>query len=324
MRKCKISIIFLCVVVGLCYMLYNFYSRVLSYESEANVKIIIKPYTRTYAIASMLEERELIKNRYFFYIVARYLQIMHGKKLQAGEYKFEGNLTQPEVLDKIVNGRVFIRKLTVPEGYTISQINFLMGAAEGIKKSNDAIKVAEGSLLPGTYLYTYATESDIMVEKMSLEMEKFLEEGWEGCSAFSRLLLGTKENALILASIVERETGLDSERTLIARVYLNRLAKSMPLQADPTVIYGITGGSGAFDRRLTFNDLKYDSPYNTYITRKLPPTPICNPGRASILATMHPAESDALYFVADGSGGHVFSKTFDEHKASIREIRNRD
>ncbi|MGE4314450.1 MAG: endolytic transglycosylase MltG, partial [Pseudobdellovibrionaceae bacterium] len=187
---------------------------------------------------------------------------------------------------------------------------------------------AEGALLPGTYRFEKGQSTADMIAEMQEAMIKALDQAWAKRS--QDLPFTTREEALVLASVIEKETAKPEERTRIAGVFTNRLRESMPLQTDPTVIYAITKGReknegmGPLGRRLLLKDLKIDSPYNTYLYAGLPPGPICNPGLASIEAALHPEENEYLFFVADGTGGHVFSKTLKEHeanRANWRKIR---
>jgi UPF0755 protein len=207
--------------------------------------------------------------------------------------------------------------LTIAEGLTEQQISAVVAHAGAMDGS--VPKVEEGSVLPQTYDYEYGASRSVMIGRAQVAMERLLESAWTGRAA--GLPLTSAHEALIVASIVERETARPEERPHVAAVYLNRLRQGMRLEADPTVIYAASNGAGVLDHLLTKADLRVDSPYNTYRYAGLPPGPICSPGRDSIEAVMHPAASDDLYFVADGTGGHVFSRDYASHDVAVARWR---
>jgi UPF0755 protein len=178
----------------------------------------------------------------------------------------------------------------------------------------------EGALLPDTYVFKRGMTRRQLIDDMQAAQTKLLDEVW--AARKSGLFIRSKEEAVILASIVEKETGIASERPLIASVFLNRLAKGMRLQSDPTIIYGIVGGKGRLDRPLTKADITKPTPYNTYTFKGLPPGPIANPGRAALEAVLNPPETGYFYFVADGTGGHAFAKTLEEHNRNVAKWRD--
>jgi len=207
--------------------------------------------------------------------------------------------------------------VTLPEGLTARQIAAVIAQADAT--TGDVPQIAEGALLPQTYLYPRGTSREHLVEEASAAMRQALERAWPKRQA--DLPLADAREALILASIVERETAIAEERPHVAAVFVNRLRAGMKLQSDPTVIYGLSDGLGTLDRKLTHADLSDPSPYNTYVVAGLPPGPICSPGLASIEAVLHPAASDDLYFVADGTGGHVFARTLTEQNRNVARLR---
>ena len=241
----------------------------------------------------------------------------HGK-LKAGEYKFPAGISLKEIVNKMVKGDVVIHSVTVPEGLTVHEILAIIKSEPSLS-GEITIKPKEGELLPETYHFYYGYTRDEMVKRMMEDRTKVMNELWPKRSA--ALLLKSPDEAIILASIVEKETRIKEERPRVAGVYLNRVKKNMLLQADPTVIYAITKGEREMGRLLTFNDLKFDSPYNTYVYGGLPPGPIGNPGKASIEAALNPEITEDLYFVADGAGGHLFAKTLNEHNANVAKYR---
>jgi peptidoglycan lytic transglycosylase G len=214
------------------------------------------------------------------------------------------------------------RRLTVAEGLTVSEIYQLLEDAEGLE---GALPPAppEGSLLPETYFYAYGDRRADLVKRMQRSMQAVLDELWP--QRAQGLPFRSRAEAVTLASIVDKETSAEDERDKVAAVFVNRLRRGMRLQADPTVIYALTDGSGRLGRELTRRDWEHESDYNTYLVVGLPPGPIANPGRAAIEAVLNPADVDYLYFVADGSGGHAFARTLDEHNRNVatwRKIRD--
>lgn len=268
--------------------------------------------------SQLLAETGVIDSAWAFNGVA----VVTGKarRFKAGEYLFEASITPREVMDMLVEGRVVIHKLTVPEGWRIENIVGLLN--EEILLTGDiTVGTPEGSVLPETYYFLYGEPRQEVFNRMQADMRKLLASLW--AARKQGLPLASPQEAVVLASIVERETGVPEERGRIAAVFVNRLKRGMKLQADPTVVYGIEKDQGLLMRELTTADLAYDSPYNTYMVTGLPPGPICNPGRASLEAVLNPPESDELYFVATGDGGHHFASGIKEHNKNVREYRKR-
>jgi UPF0755 protein len=267
-------------------------------------------------IARRLHESGVIADPRLFRLAARILG--RSKPLRAGEYEFPARASAFDVIRLLQSGRTVVRRLTVPEGLTVRQVMGLLIDAEGLEGPVTRL-AGEGWLLPETYHYSWGDTRQGLVERMEAAMRETLARAWTGRSA--PLVLKSPEEALTLASIVEKETGVAAERPRIAAVFLNRLRANMKLQSDPTVIYGLSRGEGNFNRALTRTDLEADTPYNTYTRAGLPPGPIANPGRSSIEAVLNPVASDELYFVADGTGGHAFAKTLDEHNRNVARWR---
>lgn len=245
--------------------------------------------------------------------------------LKAGDYEIPAYASMKEILDLLESGKVIQRQITIREGLTNWEIKQLLLAHEGLAKVDDIAMQPEGTYLPETYSYQTGDSAVDIMNRMHIALEQTLNELW--ADRADGLPLQTKEDALTLASIIEKETAVASERKKVAGVFINRLKRGMPLQTDPTVIYALTlgehksEGHGPLGRRLLKKDLEVDSPYNTYKYAGLPPTPIANAGRAAIEAGLHPDAHDYIYFVADGSGGHAFARTLAEHNANVARWR---
>ncbi len=266
-------------------------------------------------IAHLLVENNIIRNADLFNAAVRWRKA--GNKLKAGEYRFEPGLNIFEVIDLLVEGNSILHFVTVPEGRTTKQILDII-KNDDVLTGEISLEPREGSLLPETYGFTRGESRDALIKRMANAQDNVLEELWEG--RMVDLPLGSPREALILASIVEKETGVAGERNRIASVFVNRLRKKMRLESDPTIIYGLTGGE-PLGRGLRVSEIRSETAYNTYVIRGLPPTPICNPGRASIEAVLNPAQTDDLFFVADGSGGHAFAKTLRQHNKNVSKWR---
>jgi UPF0755 protein len=236
------------------------------------------------------------------------------KPIKAGEYEVPAHASMLSVVDLLQSGKVVQRRLTIPEGMTTAEVIELMRKTEALS-GEITVNVKEGDLLPETYFYSRDDTRDGLLLRMKEGMEKTLDEAWKKRAA--GLPLANRHDLLVLASMVEKETAVPAERARIAAVFLNRLRFKMKLESDPTTIYGLTNGKGALNRELMRADLQSNTPYNTYVIAALPPAPICNPGRASILAATNPARERAVYFVADGQGGHVFSNNVYEHNRNV-------
>lgn len=267
-------------------------------------------------IARKLQDEGLISNSYIF----RFGTVAMDKdtELKAGEFRIAANSSMRDILIELTEGRAIQYNVTIPEGFTSWQIVERLKAAELLTGEIDEIPV-EGSLLPNTYNFERGATRQSVVEQMKVAHDEALAEIWENRD--EGLPIETPEELVILASIVEKETGLAAERPEVAGVFINRLNKGMRLQSDPTIIYGITNGEGTLGRGLKRSEIDAKTEYNTYQIDGLPVGPIANPGIESMKAVANPAETDALYFVADGSGGHAFAKTYDEHRANVAKWR---
>lgn len=271
------------------------------------------------SIAHTLEKENVISQPILFKIVARF-----GDSLKAGEYEFPAHVSMARVVKMMQDGEVFDRKITIAEGLTSYQIVQRLNERDDL--SGEISKIpAEGSLLPDTYHFVKNQDRQEIINEMQAAMTQAINTLWE--TRAKDLPLKSKEEAIILASIVEKETGVAEERERVAGVFINRLKIGMAMQTDPTVIYAITKGKiqeegkGPLGRRLLRKDLEFNSPYNTYKNAGLPPGPIANPGHAAIKATLNPEDHEYIFFVANGTGGHAFAKTLGEHNRNVLEWR---
>ena len=284
-------------------------------STVTEIEITIERGSGGAKIANKLAENKIISYPKAFLIYSRILGV--AGRFQAGEYVFEAGITPQRVIEKLREGDIILRQVTIPEGKTSAEIvEIINNAPELIGKIQKSPQ--EGSLLPSTYRYTKGETRASLIERMQQAHDKAVKNLWPNRA--NNLPFKTKEEAIILASIVEKETGVAHEREHVAGLYINRLRKGMLLQADPTVSYGIHGGQSGV-RALTYADLKKPNKYNTYLNAGLPPTPICNPGKEAIAAVLNPADHDDYYMVATGTGGHYFAKTNAEHLKNVKKYR---
>ncbi|MGE0225767.1 MAG: endolytic transglycosylase MltG [Acetobacteraceae bacterium] len=276
---------------------------------------VVVPPGGTADVAARLAEAGVIASPLRFQILA-WLSRAEGP-LRAAEFTFPERATLRQVLAVLRNARPVEHRLTIPEGLTAAQITALVNRAEAAAGTVETIE--EGSVLPETYAYDRGMARSVLVARARQAMERELAAAWANRSP--DLQLSSPRELLILASIVERETSRPDERARVAAVYLNRLRIGMRLQADPTVVYAASNGAGVLDRKLTKADLERQDPYNTYRNAGLPPGPICSPGAASLAAVARPAKTEELFFVADGQGGHVFSRTWEAHERNVARWR---
>ncbi|TVR98479.1 MAG: endolytic transglycosylase MltG [Rhodospirillales bacterium] len=301
-------------VLGGAYWLNQAYRQPGPLEAEATV--VIERGAGGAEIAGQLADAGVIGNPYVFLLGTRFAGL--GGALQAGEYRFPPGISAQAAAEMLATGATRVHRITLPEGLTSKQVVGLLQDIETLVGEVDGVP-PEGSLLPETYHFARGDRREHIVARMTQAMERTLAELWPARAA--DLPFDTAEEALILASIVEKEAALPEERPRIAAVFINRLRIGMPLQADPTVAYAVSDGEGSLARPLTRADLRAPSPYNTYAVTGLPPGPIANPGRDSIRAVLNPAVTDELYFVADGTGGHAFARTLAEHNRNVAKWR---
>lgn len=282
-----------------------------------NTTFIIKKGDSTLAIAHSLKEQKLIPHTVSFLCGVAFLKLKK-QSLKHGEYLAEPKITLWKLMQKITKGDVVVHHITIPEGLTVYEISKKL---EDISILTGTIEILplEGTLLPETYDYYWGESRQQVLQRMKKAMEILKKTVWAIYQ--KQCFFKNWDEVLTLSSIVEKETGLEEERDLVASVYLNRLQINMPLQADPTVIYAVTKGQTSFYRPIFKSDLSTDSPYNTYLNKGLPPTPIACPGKASIMAVLKPAQTAYLYFVASGAGGHEFSSNLVTHNQNVKNLR---
>jgi UPF0755 protein len=268
------------------------------------------------SVASKLEAGGAIREGTLFRIAARYTNQDSG--LRYGEYQIPAGASMKDILALMNRGGNVLRQVIVPEGWTSWQVVQMLNEQDEL--AGEIAEVPpEGSLAPAGYDFQRGDTRQSLIDRMRARQETILAEAW--ANRDQGLPIKTPEELLTLASIVEKETGVEGERPMVASVFENRLKRGMRLQTDPTVIYGLTLGKEALGRGLRASELSKATPYNTYVITGLPPTPIANPGKAAIEATANPAEGDMLYFVADGSGGHAFAATLSEHNRNVAAWR---
>ncbi len=267
-------------------------------------------------IADVLTQAGVIDQPWVF--IGGVLVLKAREALKAGEYEFKAHSSLRDVVDIMVEGKVVPHQIGIPEGLTSEQIvgrlvsdDVLIGDVKEVPR--------EGSLLPDTYNFTRGVTREQMIGRMQQAQQHLVQEIWEHRAA--DLPLRTPEQLIVLASIVEKETGRPDERSRVAAVFINRLKQRMKLQSDPTIIYGLVGGKGSLGRPIMKSEIEQPTPYNTYVIDGLPPGPIANPGRAALEAVANPARTRELYFVADGTGGHVFAETYEQHQKNVARLR---
>jgi UPF0755 protein len=270
-------------------------------------------------IAAQLENQHFITDGRVFRVGAK----AYGadKRLKAGEYQIKPGASMREILATLTSGKSVLYSLTIPEGLTVEQIWGRIAASDALTGEMPKIIPPEGALFADTQRFAKGTTREEIVAKLVGDQKKLVDEIW--ARRAPNLPIENVDDFVTLASIVEKETGQNDERSRVAAVFMNRLNKGMRLQSDPTILYGLFGGKGRpADRAILKSDIEKPTPYNTYTIDGLPPTPISNPGRAALEAVANPSKTNDLYFVADGSGGHAFAATLDEHNANVARWRD--
>jgi len=280
-------------------------------------KVVSIPRSGMVEIADLLR-REGVIDEHRLIFIGGVLAMKARSELKAGEYQFTKGASVRDVVETIVEGRVVQHQLTVPEGLTSEQIVARL-LENDILTGNIKDVPREGSLLPDSYHFQRGFPREQMIQRMRQSQERLLREVWERRSP--DLPLRTPEQLIVLASIIEKETGKPEERTRVAAVFANRLKQKMKLQSDPTIVYGLVHGKGSLGRPISRADIQSQTAYNTYVIDGLPPGPIANPGRAAIEAAANPARTKELFFVADGTGGHAFAETYEQHQKNVARLR---
>lgn len=298
-----------------------------NYRVASTQEIVVEQGQNVRNIAQQLLDHELIASSTVFVTAVKALQYLKIGYLMAGEYQFSKGDNMRDVIDRMMCGAIVVRKITLPEGVLTVEALRIINAASGVINDVQDVRIddinQQGMILPETLYYKKNITSSELLAQYKKQLQEFLTNAWNDRDVVATAVLKNQHEALVLASIVEREARLPSERARIAAVFFNRLKINMPLQADPTVTFAITKGM-TFDFKLSRHDLKIQSPYNTYLNTGLPPTPICNPGKASILAVMHPLYTQELYFVVNGEGGHFFSHNFQQHRKNIEQSNSQN
>ena len=284
---------------------------------SASAIVVIERGETSRAIANKLASKGVISSPGLFRLAERIYRPWRGS-LKAGEYEIPAGATMNQIMAMIQAGKGVVHKLTIPEGWTTAQVLERIRTHKALA-GQITDTPAEGSLLPDTYIFRRGDSRNGLIRRMQKAQQHLLDELWP--QRAKGLPIKTRKDAIILASIIEKETGIKSERSRVAAVFINRLKRGMRLQSDPTTIYGITLGRKALDRPLTRKDINTKTSYNTYQIDGLPPGPIANPGRAAIKAALNPEPTDDLYFVADGSGGHAFSSNLAGHNKNVKAWR---
>jgi len=316
-------------ILGLGGWLY-FESREAARETPRTILFDVENGRGVRAIAAALKEKGIIRKRWP--LVWQYEFFFFPKSLKAGEYQFRSTQTRSEILEDLVRGKIYLHAVTIAEGLTAREMtgSFLaagLGATEDFEKAfgetsaieewDGKARNLEGYLFPETYRFAKGTTASEIFEKMTAQFIAVFDESWRRRAVELRMSI---RDVVTLASLIEKETSLAEEKSLVSAVFHNRLRLGMSLGCDPTIIY-VLKQQGLFEGRLHARHLKLDNPYNTYLYPGLPPGPICNPGRDSLRAALYPGPEDYLYFVSRNDGSHAFSRTLREHQAAVKRFQ---
>ncbi len=286
--------------------------------STTTTNFLVRPNTGVAEIADQLERRGLISDSRIFRVGVRAYDNDGG--LKAGEYEIKAHASMRDIMELLESGKSVLASLTIPEGLTVEQAFQRIAEHEALTGDMPSEIPPEGSLIADTQRFTRGATRQQIIDKMAADQKRLVETIWN--RRVSGLPISDINEFVTLASIVEKETGVADERSRVAAVFINRLNKGMRLQSDPTILYGLFGGKGRpADRPIYQSDIDKPTPYNTYLINGLPPGPIANPGRESLEAVANPSKTEDLYFVADGTGGHVFAATLDEHNENVARWR---
>lgn len=320
MKKLKILLLSGIIFCVLCFIFgYIFLRGYLNSKILEDKYILIEKGNSINYVINKLEKESIIKHKLIFKLILIYKTKNHIN-IKYGEYFFEKNSTVSQIIYKLISNKIFYRTITFAEGLSTHSILKMIRNNQYLT-GEIPDNVPEGSLLPETYTFQRGDTRESLIKRMQVAMFKVIEDSWE--KRADNLPFKTKVDALILASIVEKETGIAYERPLVASVFVNRLKINMPLQSDPTAIYGYTLGDSDKEKDIKTSILiRRDSPYNTYKIKALPPAPICNPGKDAIEAVLNPANTKYLFFVATGNGGHNFSENYFEHRKMVKNFRD--
>ena len=317
----RIIVYFLLLFIGASFIGGSVFTTYNEFVSEGILKerkeVVIPKGVGLKQVAHLLKKEGVIESPSIFLIGVR--ASSNAGQIKAGEYSFPARSSPKMVMTILVSGETYIRRLVVPEGLTSEQIVELLDKAKGLKGTVHFIP-RNGTLLPDTYHYSWGDSKEGLILRMQRAMDRTVASLWE--TRDKSVPLRDEKEAVILASVVEKEAGLSKEMPLIASAFINRLNKGMKLQSDPTALYAVTDGKYNLKRALTYQDLKVKSPYNTYVINGLPRGPISNPGKKALEAVLNPAKTNYIYFVADGTGGHKFAATYQEHQKNVSVWRS--
>ena len=300
-----------------CFLFWVWHEYTRPKNDRDQIRFVIEPGATANQVASQLVTLGVLDSSWIFRLGARFDDLT--LKIQSGEFLLNAGLSTREILHHFAFGKTVQRSLMVPEGLNKWEVAELVNSSLGLEGTVDARNLSEGSLFPDTYFYSWGDTRSKLIERMRIKMDGLITKTWAARNRAS--VLRSPKELVTLASIIEKESRLRSELNRISAVFNNRLKLGMRLQADPTVIYALTEGTRKLGRGLSRADLRLRSPYNTYLVAGLPPGPIANPGEVSLRAAAQPANTDDLYFVADGKGGHLFARTLDQHNINVAKWR---